>query len=135
MRLDNSTEESILSFLYDSGIITKDQQQNIRDISSESGAGSIQTVFSMGLTSEQDLLNLLSTNYSLPIIDLSSYKYTDDLNLILSKKYSLGNFIAPFEVNDSAIKVAISDPSKLSLINNLKNLTKKEIEIYATSLK
>ncbi len=134
MRLDNSTEESILSFLYDSGIITKDQQQNIRDISSESGAGYIQTVFSMGLTSEQDLLNLLSTNFSLPIIELSSYKYTDDLNLILSKKYSLGNFISPFEVNDSVIKVAISDPSKLSLINNLKNLTKKEIEIYATSL-
>lgn len=134
MRLDNSTEDSILNFLYDSGIITKDQLTNVREVSYESGAGLIQTVFTLGITTEQNILNLLSSNYSLPIIELANYEYSEEVNKLLSKKYSLGNFIAPFEVDHNHLKIAIADPSKLSLINNLKNLTKKEIDIYATSL-
>lgn len=134
MRLDNNTEDSILNFLYDSGIITKDQLTNVREVSFESGAGLIQTVFTLGITTEQNILNLLSSNYSLPIIELANYEYSEEVNKLLSKKYSLGNFIAPFEVDNNHLKIAIADPSKLSLINNLKNLTKKEIDIYATSL-
>ena len=39
------------------------------------------------------------------------------------------NFIAPFKVEGKTLHIAISDSSKLSLMRNLKTITKKNIEL------
>ena len=38
------------------------------------------------------------------------------------------NFIAPFKIEDGVLHIAISDSSKLSLMRNLRTITKKEID-------
>ena len=44
------------------------------------------------------------------------------------------NFIAPFKLENETLHIAISDSSKLSLMRNLKTITKKDIELHAAKL-
>ena len=44
------------------------------------------------------------------------------------------NFIAPFKIEGNVLHIAISDSSKLSLMRNLKTITKKDIELHAAKL-
>ena len=44
------------------------------------------------------------------------------------------NFIAPFKVEVKTLHIAISDSSKLSLMRNLKTITKKDIELHAAKV-
>ena len=48
-----------------------------------------------------------------------------------SVNYIRMNFIAPFKIEGKTLHIAISDSSKLSLMRNLKTITKKEIELHA----
>ena len=44
------------------------------------------------------------------------------------------NFIAPFKIEGKVLHIAISDISKLSLMRNLKTITKKDIELHAAKI-
>jgi type IV pilus assembly protein PilB len=44
------------------------------------------------------------------------------------------NFIAPFKIEGNTLHIAIPDSSKLSLMRNLKTITKKEIELHAAKI-
>ena len=44
------------------------------------------------------------------------------------------NFIAPFKIEGNVLHIAIPDSSKLSLMRNLKTITKKNIELHAAKL-
>ena len=44
------------------------------------------------------------------------------------------NFIAPFKIEGNVLHIAIPDSSKLSLMRNLKTITKKDIELHAAKL-
>ena len=73
---------------------------------------------------------------SLEVVDLSAQAVPDDVKLVLPSNYSNINFIAPFKIEDGVLHIAISDSSKLSLMRNLKTITKKEIEsnLYTSHL-
>ena len=44
------------------------------------------------------------------------------------------NFISPFKIEGKTLHIAISDSSKLSLMRNLKTITKKDIELHAAKV-
>ena len=44
------------------------------------------------------------------------------------------NFIAPFKIDGDILHIAISDSSKLSLMRNLKTITKKNIELHGATV-
>ena len=44
------------------------------------------------------------------------------------------NFIAPFKIDEGTLHIAISDSSKLSLMRNLKTITKKDIELHGAKV-
>ena len=44
------------------------------------------------------------------------------------------NFIAPFKLDENTLHIAIPDSSKLSLMRNLKTITKKNIELHAATV-
>jgi len=44
------------------------------------------------------------------------------------------NFIAPFKIEENVLHIAISDISKLSLMRNLRTITKMDIELHAAKV-
>ena len=80
------------------------------------------------------ILDLLVKEQSLSVIELKNIEITDEIKSVLPSNYINMNFIAPFKLENEILHIAISDSSKLSLMRNLKTITKKNIELHAAKV-
>ena len=134
IRLDNTSEQNILNMLMDHSLINMDQMNKIKTMSKEIGKSILETAFELNFTSEKKILDILSTSYSLPVVELKSYKIDDKLKKIIPLDYIENNSLVPFEIRNGILKVAIPDASKLSLMKNIKTITKMDPELYAAGI-
>jgi len=134
IRLDTKSEQSILNMLLDSEAINSSQLSKINSTSSEIGKTKIETAIELNLTSEDKISRILASSYSLDMVELDQKKIDEKLKKILDLRFIEENHLVPFEISGSILKIAIADGSKLSLMKNLKTMTKMEPELYATSI-
>ena len=132
--LDASSEQNILNMLMDQSAISVDQMNKIKSMSKEVGKSKLETAFELNITNEEKILSILSKAYSLDTVDLKKYVATDKLKRVVPIDYIKNNTLVPFEMHDGVLKIAIPDGSKLSLMKNLKTITKMEPELYAASI-
>ena len=132
--LDASSEQNILNMLVDQSAISTDQLNKIKSMSKEVGKSKLETAFELNLTDEKKILSILSKAYSLDTVDLKKYVATDKLKKVVPIDYIRNNTLVPFEMHDGVLKIAIPDGSKLSLMKNLKTITKMEPELYAATI-
>ena len=134
LKLDTTSEQNILNMLLDHSLIKSSDMEKVKKMSKEVGKSKLETAFELNFTDEEKILNLLSTSYSLPIVDLTKYKINDKLKKIVDPNYIRDNSLVPFEIDGETLKIAIPDASKLSLMKNLKTLTKMDPELFAASI-
>jgi len=132
--LDASSEQNILNMLMDQSAISVDQMNKIKSMSKEVGKSKLETAFELNLTDEKKILSILAKAYSLDTVDLKKYVATDKLKRVVPIDYIKNNTLVPFEMHNGVLKIAIPDGSKLSLMKNLKTITKMEPELYAASI-
>ncbi len=134
INLDPQSEQSILNMLLDHSILNDSSVSKIVNTSKEIGKTKIETAIELKLTDEQKILKVLSSAYSLDIVDLNEKKIDEKIKKILDLRFVEDNHIVPFEISGSTLKIAIPDGSKLSLMKNLKTMTQMEPELYAASI-
>ena len=135
IRLDNTSEQSIITMLRDNNVLNIDQVKQIETLSKESGKSQLETAFELNITNDTKVARLLSDSFSIPLVSLDQVKITKDLKKYAELSYLKENTIVPFAIEGGIIKVAIPDGSKLSLLKNIQSLTKLEPELHAASLK
>ena len=133
-RLDATSEQNILNMLMEGSVLSEDQMSKINITSPEIGKTKLETAFELNFTDEDKILKILSANYSLPLIDLSKKVIDPKIKKIIDLRYIQDNLLVPFEITEGVLKIAIADASKLSLMKNLKTMTKMEPELYAASI-
>ncbi len=134
LKISRESEINLINILIDQDIISGKDLVDIKKASSEGEKSQIEAVFELKLTDEQKILDLLVNEQSLDIIDLSNVEITDEIKSILPSNYINMNFIAPFKIEGNILRIAIPDSSKLSLMRNLKTITKKDIELHAAKI-
>jgi len=134
IHLDAASEQNILNMLVDQSVISTDQFNKIKSMSKEVGKSKLETAFELNLTDEKKILSILSKTYSLDTVDLKKYVATDKLKKVVPIDYIRNNTLVPFEIHEGVLKIAIPDGSKLSLMKNLKTITKMEPELYAATI-
>ena len=134
IKIDQSSEQNILNMLMEHSLVDFNQVKKITEISKESGKSRLEIAFDLNYADEAKVLKLLSTSYSLPIINLKDHSLSDDVKKIIPINYIQTNSLVPFEISGKNIKIAIADASKLSLLKNLKTITGLEPELYAASI-
>ena len=134
IRLDTKSEQSILNMLLDNEAINSSQLSKINSTSNEVGKTKIETAIELNLTNEEKISKLLANSYSLETVDLNQKKIDEKLKKILDLRFIEENHLVPFEISGSTLKIAIPDGSKLSLMKNLKTMTKMEPELYAAPI-
>ena len=134
INLDPQSEQSILNMLLDHSVLNDSSVSKIINTSKEIGKTKIETAIELKLTDEQKILKILSSSYSLDIVDLNEKKIDEKIKKILDLRFVEDNHIVPFEISGSTLKIAIPDGSKLSLMKNLKTMTQMEPELYAASI-
>ena len=134
IQLDTTSEQNILNMLMDQSVISTDQMTKIKTMSEEIGKSRLETAFELNLTNEKKIIEILSKSYSLDTVDLKKYKINDKLKKIVPFDYIRSNTLVPFEIANGILKIAIPDASKLSLMKNLKTMTKMDPELYAATI-
>ena len=134
INISRESEINLINILIDQDIISGKDLVNIKKVSTETKKTQLDAVFELKLTDEEKILELLVKEQSLATVDLSSMPVTDEIKSVLPSNYVNMNFIAPFKVEGNTLHIAISDSSKLSLMRNLKTITKKDIELHAAKI-
>ena len=134
IQLDTTSEQNILNMLMDQSVINADQMTKIKAMSKEIGKSKLETAFELNLTDEKKIITILSKVYSLDTVDLKKYKINDKLKKVVPLDYIRSNTLVPFEIANGILKIAIPDASKLSLMKNLKTMTKMGPELYAATI-
>ncbi|MDC3175421.1 GspE/PulE family protein [Candidatus Pelagibacter sp.] len=134
IKISRESEINLINILIDQDVISGKDLIDIKKKSSDGDKSQIDAVFELNLTDEDKILDLLVNEQSLDIVDLSTYEISDEIKSVLPSNYINMNFIAPFKVEGNILHIAIPDSSKLSLMRNLKTITKKNIELHAAKL-
>mgnify|MGYP001305140219 FL=1 len=134
IRLDYTSEKSIINMLRDHNALSVQQIKQIETLSKESGKSQIETAFELNITNDTKVAQLLSDSFSIPLVNLNEIKLSDNLKKYTEIRFLKENYIIPFEVDTKSIKVAIADASKFSLIKNIQSLTNLQPELYAASI-
>ena len=134
LKISRESEINLINILIDQDIISGKDLPNIKKASTDGEKSQIDAVFELNLTNEDVILDLLVKEQSLSVIDLKTVGITDEIKSILPSNYVNMNFIAPFKLENDTLHIAISDSSKLSLMRNLKTITKKNIELHAAKV-
>ena len=134
INISRESEISLINILIDQDIISGKDLADIKKISNEGNKSQLDAVFELNLTDEQRILDLLVQEQSLSVIDLTTIEVTDEIKSVLPSNYINMNFIAPFKVEGNTLHIAIPDSSKLSLMRNLKTITKMDIDLHAAKI-
>ena len=134
INISRESEINLINILIDQDIISGKDLANIKKVSTEGKKSQLDAVFELQLTDEEKILDLLVKEQSLDVVDLSSIEVTEEIKSVLPSNYVNMNFIAPYKIDDNILHIAIPDSSKLSLMRNLRTITKKEIELHAAKV-
>ena len=134
LKISRESEINLINILIDQDIISGKDLPNIKKVSTDGDKSQIDAVFELNLTNEDVILDLLVKEQSLSVIELKNIEITDEIKSVLPSNYINMNFIAPFKLENEILHIAISDSSKLSLMRNLKTITKKNIELHAAKV-
>ena len=134
LKISRDSEINLINILIDQDVISGKDLIEIKKVSSETDKSQLEAVFELNLTDEDKILDLLVKEQSLDVADLSQYPIDEDIKSILPSNYINMNFIAPFKIDEKVLHIAIPDSSKLSLMRNLRTITKKDIELHAAKV-
>ena len=134
MNISRESEVNLINILIDQDIISGKDLINIKKKSTEGQKSQLDAIFELNLTDEEKILDLLVSEQSLSVVDLSTMVVADEVKSVLPSNYINMNFIAPFKIENKVLHIAIPDSSKLSLMRNLKTITKMDIELHAAKI-
>lgn len=102
-------------------------------LQSKSGISLDRALIEKGLISEHDLLVLLAREIDIPFIHLSKYKFDPSLKEIIPEAVARQYGIVPFSMLGDVITIAIANPLNVLTIDDLKNITGKEVEVVMST--
>ena len=114
IKISRESEINLINILIDQDVISGKDLPNIKQISNDEEKSQLDAIFQLNLTDEEKILDLLVTEQSLSVIDLSTVEISDEVKSILPSNYINMNFIAPFKIEGNTLHIAIPD---LSLIH------------------
>ena len=134
LKISRDSEVNLINILIDQDVISGADLGKIKQASSDGNKSQIDAIFELNLTDENKILDLLVKEQNLEVADLTQHTVTEEIRAVLPSNYININFIAPFKLDENTLHIAIPDSSKLSLMRNLKTITKKNIELHAATV-
>jgi len=129
----DTTQERILKTLKELPNINPADIDALAEVLQDKNIGLVKALLKQSIISEQDLLILLMRELHIPSIDLSKYRFDERLKSILGEKIARQYLVMPLSLLGQSLTVAIADPLNVSIMDDLRNVTGKEIEIVIAS--
>ena len=126
-------KDKILKMLIDAKKLTKEEVDEAIALQKQKGIGLDKALIEKGHVKEQDLLALLVRELNIPFINLSKYKIDPEFQEIVPERIARQYNIVPLSMLEDTLTIALSDPFNIFVVDDLKNITGKEIDIVMST--
>jgi type IV pilus assembly protein PilB len=109
-------------------MISLQQLQEAQNEAKRSGRRLGVALSRLGFVNDSDLTQFLARQYSLPSINLNDFEIDPDVLKLVTKDVAMKHMVVPINRAGATLIVAMSDPSNIFAIDELKFLTQYNIE-------
>lgn len=126
--------KNLESILLENNFCTKEEIDQAISIQNEYGGNIGNILLNLGAISDKTLIETIAKQYSLKLFSEASIEKIEKLHLDnISLSFLNENAIFPIYQTDTYIAFATTSPLKITAIATIKNITKKEVELYLTT--
>ena len=129
----DTTQERILKTLKALPNVNPADIDALIEVQQDKSISLVKALIKQGIISEQDLLVLLMRELHVPSIDLTKYRFDEKLKNVIGEKTARQYLVMPISLLGNTMTVAVADPLNVFVIDDLRNVTGKEIEIVIAS--
>ncbi len=115
--------------LVKNGIITPEQLETALKLQKEKGMRLGEILLELGYITSKDLFWMLSEQADIPFVELKPEMLDNELINKFPERLLVDNCILPLYQTNDRIYVVVGDPTNVSVIEELKKLTKKEVTV------
>ena len=116
--------------LVKTGVLTEEQYEKAEEARAAGGGGFIGSyLVKLGFLSEEDIAEVISEQYDVPIVELDDYTIHDDLLQLIPQNLAVKHGLIPIVQSSSSLTVAMVDPSNLTALNDIKFITGLDIQV------
>jgi type IV pilus assembly protein PilB len=121
--------------LIERGFVTLEQLESALAHQKQNGQGKLlgEILTDLEICTEDQIIECLAVVYRVPYAKLDQRLFDPAVLDVLPREYIEKNLVLPLFLVRDVLTVAVSEPSNLFLIDELTALTKKEVQIVATS--
>ncbi|MFQ5916786.1 MAG: type IV-A pilus assembly ATPase PilB [Candidatus Binatia bacterium] len=116
-------EPRIAEILVRGGVINRDQLQEALDIQKKNGTNLVQELVRLGYTNEDQLTSFLGQQFGIEMVNLESVEIQDRAFNLVPVRIIHKHQLIPYKLLGSTLTVAMSDPTNLAAINEIKFIT------------
>jgi type IV pilus assembly protein PilB len=114
-------------------LISLQQLRQAQDEQKKTGQNLGYALARLGYVNDEEITNFLSNQYRLPAINLDEYEIDPEVLKIVSKEVCFKHGIVPVSRSGSSLIVAMSDPTNLHAIDDIKFLSGYNVEPVVAS--
>ncbi|MCO6431470.1 MAG: type IV-A pilus assembly ATPase PilB [Deltaproteobacteria bacterium] len=111
------------------GLITQDQLAKSLEAQRSSGGFLGGHLVKLGYISEDDLTDTISKQYGVQIVQLDDVTIPDTVMSLIPQNLALKYGVIPLVKTESALKVAVVDPSNIVALNDIKFITGLDVQV------
>lgn len=119
--------------LVNNAVISDAELSAAQESSRSSGTQLAGELARLGYVEETKLIEFLSRHYGVPSIDLEEVKIEEEVIDLIPKDVAERHSVVPVDKQGSTIVVAMSDPSNIYAMDDIKFLTGFNVEVVVTS--
>ncbi len=131
--MSESIKERIIKTLVETYKIRESDLDDAMILQKRRGVGLDKILIEKKLIQEKDLLMLLVKELNIPFINLSKFKIDPTLREAVPERIARQYQVLPLSMLEYTMTIAISDPLNVFVIDDLKNITGKEIDIVMST--
>jgi type IV pilus assembly protein PilB len=111
------------------GDLQPDQLERAAEQQRQQGGALSRHLIRLGFISEEDLLSYLQREYRLPVVDPLSLEIARDVLDLVPLPIVIKHHLIPTNLSRTTLTIAMSDPSNLAAINEVKFVTGYDVKI------
>ncbi|HEY8943906.1 MAG TPA: type IV-A pilus assembly ATPase PilB [Polyangiaceae bacterium] len=127
------TQNRLGELLVREKLISLQQLRKAQDEQKRTGANLGYTLAKLGYVADGEITNFLSAQYRLPAINLDEYEIDAEVIKLVSREVCEKHRIIPVSRSGSSLIVAMSDPTNLNAIDDIKFLSGYNVEPVVAS--
>ncbi len=121
------TPDRLGDLLVREGAITREQLSKALAEQKQAGTRLGYTLVKMGMVAELDLTKILAKQHRMPAVDLSRFEVDPKIARMVSADLAQKHLLLPLKREGRTLTVALSDPTNLGVLEDLKFITRCDI--------